>query len=87
MKASKFSFCSLVQYLITVHSEDEPWTIPCLIPLHDGMSEMLPLQSDTHLEAACFSITEVMDVSSKSLNIGYKFSTHMARDQIGRAHV
>ena len=85
MKASKFSFCSLVQYLITVHSEDEPWAIPFLIPLHDGMSETLSLQSDTCWEAARFSIAEVMDVSSKSLNIGYKFSTHTA--QIGRAHV
>ena len=80
MKASNFSFCSLVQYPITVHSEDEPWAIPFLIPLHDGMSEMLPLQSDTCWEAARFSITEVMDVSSKSLNIGYKFSTHTAHD-------
>ena len=80
MKASKFSFCSLVQYLITVHSEDEPWAIPFLIPLHDGISETLPLQSDTCWEAPRFSIAEVMDVSSKSLNIGYKFSTHTARD-------
>src|SRR6266481_5663475 len=74
-EAGKYKDSLWVQYLITTPSA-EPWAISFLIPLDNGMSEMLPLQSDMCWDVARFSIAETMDVSVKALNIGYKFSCH-----------
>src|SRR6266481_3373748 len=55
-----------VQYLITTPSA-EPWAISFLIPLDNGISEMLPLQSYTCWDVTQFSIAETMDISVKAL--------------------
>ena len=69
----------LDSYLIAVILA-EPWPINFLIPLANSMSDTLTLPSNTLWEVAQFSIAEAMDISPKSLNIAYKFSTHGACD-------
>jgi hypothetical protein len=72
------SFVSIqFQYLTILHLEPQPWSIVFWVPLPSGAFDMLSLLSNSRWDTVRFVIAEMMDVSVNSLDIDYKFSTHV----------